>query len=97
LLQSGAHNLHSDLSSGFEHDFFEGIEIVAQTGSGAEVMKVSGHVTVVGLKQESSATITFTVPSDRKGEWQMTCFIPGHYEANMKGRIIIKKGRGILN
>ena len=72
-----AHNLHSDLSKRFEQDFFKGIEIVAQTGNGAEVMKVSGHGTMIGLKPESRATITFTVTSDRKGEWQMLVSFPG--------------------
>lgn len=41
-------------------------------------MKVSGHGIMVRLKPESRATITFTVPADRKGKWQMACFVPGH-------------------
>jgi uncharacterized cupredoxin-like copper-binding protein len=86
----GAHNLHSEVSNRFEKDFFEGIEVFAQTGDGAEFMKVPGHGTMVRLKPDSKATITFIVPVDRKGEWQMGCFVPGHYEGNMKGEIIIK-------
>jgi uncharacterized cupredoxin-like copper-binding protein len=86
----GTHNPHSEMSKRFEKDFFEGIEVVAQTGNGAEFMKVPGHGTMVRLKPESRATIAFTVPADHKGEWQMGCFVPGHYEANMKGEIIIK-------
>lgn len=86
----GAHNLHSEVSKRFEKDFFEGIRVFAQTGDGAEFMKVPGHGTMVRLKPESRATIAFIVPANREGEWQMGCFMPGHYEGNMKGEIIIK-------
>lgn len=44
---------------------------------------------MVMLKPEGKATLTFKIPSDRKGEWEMACFVPGHYEAKMKGKIII--------
>lgn len=74
----------------FETDFFEGIEVVAQTENGAEFMYVPGHGTMVMLKPEGKATLTFKTPSDRKGEWEMACFVPGHYEAKMRGKIIIK-------
>ncbi len=85
-----ADNLHSEVSKRFEKDFFEGIEVVAQTEGGAEFMSVPGHGTMVRLKPESKATITFTVPTDRKGRWQMACFLPGHYESKMKGEVIVK-------
>jgi len=85
-----ADNLHSDVSKRFEKDFFEGVEVVARTEGGAKFMSVPGHGTMVRLKPESRATIAFTVPTDRKGRWQMACFLPGHYEAKMKGEIIVK-------
>jgi uncharacterized cupredoxin-like copper-binding protein len=83
-------NLHSEVSKRFEKDFFEGVEVVAQTEGGAEFMSVPGHGTMVRLKPESRATIAFTVPADHKGKWQMACFLPGHYEAKMKGEVIVK-------
>lgn len=86
----GAQNPHSEMSKRFAKDFFGGVEVAAQTENGAEFMKVPGHGTMVRLKPESKAAITFTVSVDRKGKWQMACFVPGHYEANMKGEIIIK-------
>lgn len=81
---------HSGMSKGFEKDFFEGIQVVAQTENGAEFMRVPRHGTMVTLKPESKAILTFKVPNDRKGEWEMACFVPGHYEAKMKGKIIVK-------
>jgi len=82
-------NAHIGMSRGFEKDFFEGVKIVAETGDGAELTRVPGHGTMVTHKPEGKATLTFKVPADRKGEWQMACFVPGRYEAKMKGKVII--------
>ena len=84
------HHEHAGISGGFKKDFFEVIKVLAQTELGAEFMEVPGHGTMVTLKPESKAILTFKVPNDRKGEWEMACFVPGHYEAKMKGKIIVK-------
>lgn len=86
----GMHKAQVGMSRGFEKDFFEGIEVVARTESGAEFMKVPGHGTLVALKPQAKATLTFKVPTDRRGEWIMACFMLGHYESNMKGKVIVK-------
>lgn len=86
----GGHEAHIGMSKSFEKDFFEGINVVAQTENGAEFMRVPRHGTMVTLKPEGRATLTFKIPSDRKGEWEMACFVPGHYEAKMMGHIIVK-------
>ncbi len=86
----GMREAQGGMSRGFEKDFFEGIDVVAQTEDGAEFMKVSDHGTMVALKPQSKVTLTFKVPTNRKGDWEMACFVPGHYEAKMKGKIIIK-------
>lgn len=36
------------------------------------------------------ATLRFTVPASAKGQWEMGCFLPGHYESGMKGTIVIE-------
>jgi uncharacterized cupredoxin-like copper-binding protein len=86
----GMHEMHGEMSKRFEKNFFDGIDVVAQTKNGAEFMRVPGHGTMVGLKPQGKATLTFKVPTDRKGEWMMACFMPGHYEAMMKGKVIVK-------
>lgn len=86
----GTHSAHAGTSRGFDKDFFEGIEVATETENGAEFMRMPGHGTMVLLKPRSKAIITFTVPTDRIGEWEMACFIPGHYEAKMKGEIIVE-------
>ena len=73
----GVSNLHSEISKRFKKDFFEEIELFAQNGDGAEVMKIQDHGTMVRLKPESRAIIAFMVPADRKGEWQMGFSCPG--------------------
>ncbi|MBI2867336.1 MAG: hypothetical protein HYX97_03250 [Chloroflexi bacterium] len=34
--------------------------------------------------------LTFTAPKGTKGEWEVACFEPGHYEAGMKGKLIVQ-------
>ncbi len=86
----GMHGSHTAASRGFEEDFFEGIDVKAEVGNGAQFMRMPGHGTMVLLKPHSKATITFMVPADRIGEWEMACFIPGHYEAKMKGNVMVE-------
>ena len=85
----GTHSLHPGMSATFENDFFEGIYISVKTENGAEFMRVPGHGTMVTLKPDSKATLNFKVPTNRKGEWEVACFVPGHYQAAMKGKIVI--------
>ncbi|MBI2486775.1 MAG: hypothetical protein HYW01_07430 [Deltaproteobacteria bacterium] len=82
------HSAHTGMSKSFEKDFFEGIK-VAYTEEGGKFMKIPGHGTMVTLKPGGRATLTFTPPTDRKGEWITACFVPGHYEAKMKEKVII--------
>lgn len=86
----GMHGTHAGASRGFDQDFFEGIDLKTETENGAEFMRMPGHGTMVLLKPHGRAIIPFTVPADRIGEWEMACFIPGHYEAKMRGDIVVK-------
>jgi plastocyanin len=49
--------------------------------SGAFELKVEPHM--------GRAELTFVVP-DRKGTYEIGCFLPGHYEAGMKGTITVE-------
>lgn len=68
---------------GYETDFFKDVEVTAKGGkvergghSGAFELEVAPHM--------GTAELTFVVP-DRPGTYEIGCFIPGHYEAGMKG------------
>ena len=34
--------------------------------------------------------MTFTLPEDRRGEWTTGCFLSGHYERGMHGKLIVE-------
>lgn len=36
------------------------------------------------------ASVTFALPADRRGEWEIGCFVPGHYEAGMKATLVVR-------
>jgi len=73
----------------FEKDFFNGIE-VASTTDKAKFISDPDHGTMLILEPGGTATLSFNIPDDYKGEWVVGCFIPGHYEANMRGKVIIE-------
>lgn len=47
------------------------------------------HGTMVEVDTGARATMTFTLPADRRGEWEMACFLPRHYERRMHGQLIV--------
>lgn len=75
-------------TASFINQFFEGID-VEHSVERAKFMEVPGHGTMLMLQPGGNATLSFKVPDNRKGEWETACFVPGHYEAKMKGKLII--------
>ncbi len=80
---------HEGKMEGFGQDFFAGIEVTYTVEKG-KVEREEEHGFEVELEPDGKATLTFTVPPDRKGEWEIGCFVPGHYEAGMKGTLIVR-------
>lgn len=37
-------------------------------------------------------TLEFVVPDGKKGVWEMGCLVPGHYEAGMRGELVVTGG-----
>lgn len=56
------------------------------TAEGENAKRLS---TEIDVEPGGSATLRFTVPASAKGQWDMGCFLPGHYESGMKGTIVI--------
>ncbi len=73
----------------YEKDFFDGIQ-VSHTEEKGEFKLEPMHGTEVELDEGGKATLSFTVPTDRKGNWEVGCFAPGHYEAGMKGVLVVE-------
>lgn len=73
---------------GYATDLFKDVDVQAKGGttergghSGAFELRVAPHM--------GRAELTFVVP-DRKGTYEIGCFLPGHYEAGMKGTITVE-------
>jgi uncharacterized cupredoxin-like copper-binding protein len=89
----------------FEVDLFAGLEVtmgtvtMAEHSADADHDHAAGaadhdhaggdHGTMVGLEPGSGTTMTFTLPTDRRGEWEMACFLPRHYERGMHGVLTV--------
>lgn len=80
---------HEGKPEGFEHDFFAEVKVTYTVEKG-KVEQEEEHGFEVELEPGGKATLTFTVPADRKGEWEIGCFVPSHYEAGMKGTLIVR-------
>lgn len=55
-------------------------------------MAMAGHAGfMIELMAGGTATLTFTVPPDRVGEWEIGCFSEAgeHYGKGMKGRLLV--------
>lgn len=39
--------------------------------------------------------VEFTIPEDRVGDWEMACFVPGHYEAGMRAPVQVVASAGL--
>jgi len=48
-----------------------------------------GHGTMIGVGAGARRSMTFELPADLLGEWEMACFIPGHYDGGMHGTVIV--------
>jgi uncharacterized cupredoxin-like copper-binding protein len=47
------------------------------------------HGTMASVEPGRRATMSFTLPADRRGEWEMACFFPNHYERGMHGSLSV--------
>lgn len=56
-----------------------------EEGAGAH----GGEVWELNVDAYGTAYLTFTVPEDYRGEWEIGCFIPRHYERGMGAKFIV--------
>lgn len=68
-----------------DNSYFKGVEVTAE-GEGLEV--VTRDLLELELKPGKRAEVTFT--PTKRGTFQMGCLLPGHWEAGMKGTLIVK-------
>ncbi len=84
--------------AGYEENFFKGIEVKAEReGKAIDPMSLveeeehDAGFMVVLHKGDKPVTISFTVPADKVGEWEMGCFEDDgqHYNEGMKGKLTV--------
>ncbi|MBI2322268.1 MAG: cupredoxin domain-containing protein [Chloroflexi bacterium] len=73
----------------YKTDLFAGLP-VAHTVDKGKVEKAAGGPMALEIKSGGRATLAFTLPADRAGTWEVGCFLPGHYDAGMKGSLVIE-------
>ncbi len=71
----------------YEANLFEGTAAIVES-DGWEVVN-AGLIEVV-LKPGQKLEVIVTIPEGMKGEWDMGCFQPGHYEAGMHAAVVIQ-------
>lgn len=72
-------------TGGFREDFFAGVKLDT-VGASSIVGHEGGGVRVDPRK---TGEVTFTVP-DKKGSYEVGCFVPGHYLSGMKGTLVVQ-------
>jgi uncharacterized cupredoxin-like copper-binding protein len=89
--------------SAIEHDFFAGRQPDPVAGRYADDFFKDVQVEVSGAGRATretgafrvlveplgTAQIVFAVP-DRKGTYEIGCFLPGHYQAGMMGKLVVQ-------
>ena len=82
-----------------EHEFMAGRRAVAGVGYSEDWLalaksdRVGGHDMNhqgrgVRVQPRGSTAFTLTIPAET-GEFEFGCFMPGHYEAGMKGKLVV--------
>jgi uncharacterized cupredoxin-like copper-binding protein len=69
---------------GYMQDLFAGVDPAVTP---AEAVAMDAHDAHAGFMVQvepgETVEVTFTLPADRAGDWEIGCFEPGHYEAGM--------------
>ena len=71
----------------FRENFFEDIDVNLTVGG---VTIGTTDLEEIELEPNGQVTLDFTVPADRRGDWEMACFIPGHYDLGMHGTVKVQ-------
>ncbi|MFU8887351.1 MAG: hypothetical protein ACNA8N_01975 [Trueperaceae bacterium] len=65
------------------------LRITGTTAEGATFRIDTTYLTQLDLAPGASIEIAFTLPSTTRGDWEIGCFIPGHYEAGHHAALVV--------
>jgi uncharacterized cupredoxin-like copper-binding protein len=84
-------------NEGYREDLFDGIKISKYINDKPVKMDEHSdhsHGVTIEIKPGEEGSLIFTLPANKKGEWEMGCFIEfgtkTHHDLGMHGRIIVE-------
>ncbi|RMF81659.1 MAG: hypothetical protein D6737_04315 [Chloroflexi bacterium] len=80
-----------DLAVGFDTNIFENVEAdIEGEMNGADFEVEVPGIFEMEINPGQKLELSLTIPEDLVGEWELACFVPGHYEAGMVAPLIIE-------
>ena len=80
-------DMHQGEANGYQKDFFDSVKA---TSDKIKFIKEHGHGSMIRIPAGARTTITFTAPTTVVGEWEVGCFVVGHYQSGMKGALVVE-------
>lgn len=80
---AAAHEIHFGRDADLEERLYREDLLGTEGEHGAH-----GFMAVV-LEPGESSTLLFVIPETKRGEWEIACFMPGHYEGGQHAPLIV--------
>lgn len=80
-----------DTPNGYMEDFFHDVDVTVEPDDAVVEDDHDDHAGFMLLLEPGDRVeVTFTVPEDKVGEWEIGCFEPGHYDAGMHAALTVE-------
>jgi len=77
--------------AGYEENLFEGVEVKIEGEMAGGKFEVEAEgLEEIEISPGDTLKVIVTIPAEKVGEWEIGCFIPGHYEAGMRAPLIVQ-------
>jgi len=76
--------------AGYNENLFEDVEVKIEGDmAGGEFEIEAEGLEEIEISPGDVLKVIVTIPEEKKGEWEIGCFIPGHYQAGMRAPLRI--------
>jgi uncharacterized cupredoxin-like copper-binding protein len=76
---------------GYEENLFEDVEVKIEGDmAGGEFEIEAEGLEEIEISPGDTLKVIVTLPEEKVGEWEIGCFVPGHYQAGMKAPLIVQ-------
>jgi uncharacterized cupredoxin-like copper-binding protein len=76
---------------GYAIQLFDGVEVEVFGKMAGRGFKIeAGSLLEIYLHPRQKLSVFFTLPAEKRGNWEMGCFLPGHYEAGQRHWITVR-------